>query len=85
MEEKSLSISVRLRRSRTETASVSVPITDEVTTPNEEGTGRKMDVDKIIEAALRIGKLDSTPWEPDGEPEISLHPIQNPAGPGPVQ
>jgi len=36
-----------------------------------------MDVDKIIEAALRLGKLESTKWEPEGEPEIQLHPIQN--------
>jgi len=44
---------------------------------NEEGDGPKLDVDKIIEAALQIGKLDSTKWEVEGEPEIQLHPIQN--------
>jgi len=72
-----LSISVRLRRSQTETAHVSVPITEEVLGSNDDGEGKKMDVDKIIEAALRLGKLESTKWEPEGEPEIQLHPIQN--------
>ena len=72
-----LSMSVRLRRVRTETTTVSVPITQEVMRPNDEGDGIKMDVDKIIEAALQLGKFDSIEWEIEGEPEIQLHPIQN--------
>ena len=72
-----LSMSVRLRRVRTETTQVSVPITQEVMRPNEEGGGPKLDVDKIIEAALQLGKLDSTEWEIEGEPEIQLQPVQN--------
>ena len=72
-----LSMSVRLRRVRTETTTVSVPITQEVMRPNDEGDGLKMDVDKIIEAALQLGKFDSIEWESEGEPEIQLHPIQN--------
>ena len=39
--------------------------------------GNKMDVDKIIEAALQLGKLDTIEWEIEGEPEIQLHPVQN--------
>ena len=77
MEPDSLSISVRLRRRQTETARVSVPITDAVMRPDDEGEGRKLDVDKIIEAALQLGKFDSIEWEIEGEPEIQLHPIQN--------
>ena len=72
-----LSMSVRLRRVRTETTQVSVPSTQEVMRPNEEGGGPKLDVDRIIEAALQLGKLDSTDWEIEGEPEIQLHPVQN--------
>ena len=53
-----LSMSVRLRRVRTETTQVSVPITQEVMSPNEEGGCPKLDVDRIIEAALQLGKLD---------------------------
>ena len=45
--------------------------------PSDEGDGLKMDVDKIIEAALQLGKFDSIEWELEGEPEIQLHPIQN--------
>jgi hypothetical protein len=72
-----LSMSVRLRRLRTETTEVSVPITPEVMSPDEAGGGPKLDVDKIIEAALQLGKLDSTKWEIEGEPEVQLHPVQN--------
>ena len=72
-----LSMSVRLRRVRTETTTVSVPITQDVMRPNDEGDGLKMDVDKIIDAALQLGNLGSTEWQIEGEPEIQLHPIQN--------
>ena len=72
-----LSMSVRLRRVRTETTTVSVPITQDVMRPSDEGDGLKMDVDKIIEAALQLGKFDSIEWEIEGEPEIQLHPIEN--------
>ncbi len=80
MESNALSISVRLRRKQAETALVSVPIADEVMRQDEAGEGKKLDVDKIIEAALQLGKLDTTQWEIEGETEIQLHPIQN--GPG---
>jgi hypothetical protein len=85
MEDQSLSISVRLRRVRTETAHVSVPITEAVTSPNENGDGRKPDVDKIIEAALRLAKLDLVAWQVEGEPEIRLHPEQTPPNREPIQ
>jgi hypothetical protein len=44
---------------------------------SDQGESPRLDVDKIIEAALQLGKLDSTEWEIEGEPEIQLHPIQN--------
>jgi len=75
--ESTLSMSVRLRRVRTETTTVSVPITQEVMRPDDERGGLKLDVDKIIEAALQLGRFDSVEWELEGEPEIQLHPIQN--------
>jgi hypothetical protein len=80
MEPNTLSISVRLRRRQAEAAHVSVPITEELMRPNDEGEGKKLDVDKIIESALQLGKLDSTKWEIEGEPEIQLHPVQNSPG-----
>ena len=85
MDSNPLSISVRLRRRQTETAQVSVPITEELMMPNEQGDGRKLDVDKIIEAALKLGKLEAIQWENEGEPEIQLHPIQNSAGSTTIQ
>lgn len=41
------------------------------------GDTPKIDVDKVIEAALRLGNLDTTTWESEGPAEIQLHPIQN--------
>jgi hypothetical protein len=78
-----LSISVRLRRVRTETATVSVPITERLIRPNEDGEGTRPDVDKIIAAALALANHDSIVWEPEGEPEIRLHPVQASPSPKP--
>jgi hypothetical protein len=77
MQVRSLSVSVRLRRTKTETAHVSVPITDELTRPSDEGAGRNLDGEKIMNAALKLGKHESTHWEQEGEPEIQLHPVQS--------
>ena len=85
MEQGGLSISVRLRRVRTETTQVSVPITEEVTRTNDDGSGSTPDVDKIIEVALRMGQSDSVVWEAEGEPEIRLHPEQAAASREPIQ
>jgi hypothetical protein len=74
------SVSVRLRRKTTETAHVSVPITDELTRPNDEGEGRKLDGEKIMNAALELGKIESTKWEQECEPQIEPHPLQTPPG-----
>ena len=75
-----LSMSVRLRRVRTETTTVSVPITEEVMRSGVQAgqvDGPKINVDKVIEAALKLGSLDTTTWESEGPAEIQLHPIQN--------
>jgi len=70
-----LSMSVRLRRVTTETTQVSVPVTQEVMKSGSDGP--KIDVDKVIEAALQLGNLESVSWESEGPPEIQLHPIQS--------
>ena len=77
MEDQSLSLSVRLRRTTTETTCVSVPITNELTRPGDEGSVRKIDVDKVIKAALRLGDQAALGWQLEGQPQISLHPVQN--------
>lgn len=73
-----LSMSVRLRRVTTETTQVSVPITQEVMRSRDQGDSPKIDVDKVIEAAIQLGLSNSIEWEIEGEPEIQLHPLQNP-------
>jgi hypothetical protein len=72
------SISVRLRRTTTESAHVSVPVSDETTRPDGEGEDRKLDVEKIMSAALELGTIEPIEWEQEGEPQIELHPIQAP-------
>ena len=72
-----LSMSVRLRRVRTETTEVSVPITQDVMRSGNQSDGPKIDVDKVIEAALELGNRETTNWESEGPPEIQLHPIQS--------
>jgi hypothetical protein len=85
MQAPTLSISFRLRRTTTEAVHVSVPITDEMTRPNDKGEGRKLDVDKIIRAALELGKLESTKWTQEGDPQIEPHPLQTPPEQEPIQ
>jgi hypothetical protein len=72
------SISVRLRRTTTESAHVSVPVSEETTRADGDGEDRKLDVEKIMQAALEIGTTESIEWEQEGEPQIELHPIQAP-------
>ena len=63
-----LSMSVRLRRVTTETTQVSVPITQEVMRSRDQGDSPKIDVDKVIEAAIQLGLSNSIGWEIEGEP-----------------
>ena len=54
---------------------MSVPVTPERTVQSSQDA-RKLDVDKLVEAALEMGLLPTTVWKPDGEAEITLHPQQ---------
>jgi hypothetical protein len=45
---------------------------------DEETGGKKLDVDKVVQAAIAIGKLSSTDWRQEGEDDIQLHPLQTP-------
>lgn len=76
MQDRTYSISVRLRRTRTEVAYVSVPVVGELVRPVEGTSTGKIDADKLWSEAIRIGKLESTAWESEGEPQIEPHPIQ---------
>jgi hypothetical protein len=76
----SYSISFRLRRIRTQAARVSVPITAEVLLPDDENGSRKLDVEKLVQAAVALGREASTDWKQDGDDEIQLHPVKTPPG-----
>jgi hypothetical protein len=78
MDPNRLSISVRLRRVRTETAHVSVPITEELLVPDETNpASRRVDIDKLIAAALEMGNTDAIDWTRENEEVVQLHPTQN--------
>jgi len=70
----SYSIRYRIQRTTKEVASVSVPITEDLLTAD----GR-IDVEKASQLAVKIGTEASTRWEIDGQPLISLHPVQGQA------
>jgi hypothetical protein len=74
---KSLSVSVRLQRVTTESAHVSVLLAPELmrAIPNEPGSER-INVERLMQAAIDQGHLPSTAWELDGEGVVTLHPIQ---------
>jgi hypothetical protein len=75
----SFSVSFRMHRVTTETAHVSVLLTPELMQPNanEPGT-EKINVERLVQAALDQARLPSTVWKLDGETEIALHPVQTP-------
>ena len=74
-EQKTFSISVRLRRTIFEEACVSVPVDRNVVSPDSDGELR-LDGDKVMKAAIRLGADPSIHWSRDGEPNIDPHPIQ---------
>lgn len=70
-------MSVRLRRVRTETAHVSIPITEELLVPDETNpSSRRVDIDRLIAAALEMGNSESIDWTPESE-DVQLHPTQS--------
>ena len=74
---KSFSVSVRLRRVVTETAYVSVPLTADLLRADRSGSAEnRIDVEKLVLAALELGRLRETEWEIEGESEMTMHPIQ---------
>lgn len=67
------SIRYGVQRITREVAIVSVPISREVLTATN-----SIDSKKAGELALKISAAASPVWEPDGKPEVSLHPLQLP-------
>ena len=81
----SFSVSFRLRCVYSvETAHVSVPLTTEFVTGSAENPA-KLDTEKLVQAAINMGRLGSTLWQADGEAEITLRPLQTPPEPRPAR
>ncbi len=73
------SISLRLRRTTTEVAFVKVPVTGDLMQAGEDAEGhRHLDPEKVLDAAIRLGKDARTHWVAETEPAIEPHPIQTP-------
>ena len=76
---KTFSVSVRLQRVTTETAHVSVPLSEELLQPNPDASGAStINPDKLIAAAIELGRLPSTHWSVEGDVVITPHPVQTP-------
>lgn len=76
-EKQTYSISFRLRRTSQEEAFVSVPVTDEVLQEEADERGhRRLDVEKLTNAAIRLGSGADVRWRVEGKPIVELHPVQ---------
>lgn len=74
---KTFSISVRLQRVTTETAHVSVPLSQELFHANPDGS-ETIDGEKVMAAAIELGRHPTTRWSIEGEVVITPHPLQTP-------
>ena len=73
------SVSLRLQRVTTESADVSVALSDELWQPNPDGSGtRTINTERLLVAAIEMGKLPSTSWSVEGDVVITPHPLQTP-------
>ena len=74
---KTFSVSVRLQRVTTETTHVSVPLSQELFSANPDGS-ETIDGEKVIAAAIELGRQPETRWSVDGDVAITPHPLQTP-------
>jgi hypothetical protein len=73
---KSYSVSIRLQRVTVESAHVSVALSDELMEADPTVVGQRINTEKLVQAAMAIGRLASTVWTIEGEPKITMHPVQ---------
>lgn len=70
---------VSVQQVTTETAYVFVPLSEELFQMNPDGSGtRTIDAEKLMEAAIELGRHPATPWSVEGEVVMIPHPIQAP-------
>jgi len=74
---KTYSISVRLQRITIEAAHVSVPLSQELFHRNPDGS-ETIDGEKVMAAAIELGRSLATQWSVEGEVVITPHPLQTP-------
>ena len=75
---KTFSVSVRLQRDTTETTHVSVPLSEELLQLNPDGSRTNtIDAEKLIAAAIELGRHPATHWSVEGEVVITPHPVQS--------
>jgi hypothetical protein len=75
------SIKVRLQRVSIEEAFVSVGVSDAVLEPDPSDPEKlRISGEKLLRAAIELGKLPTTTWTTEGESTVSLHPIQTGRG-----
>jgi len=74
---KTFSISVRLQRVTTETAHVSVPLSQELFHSNPDGS-ETVDGERVIAAAIELGRNPDIRWSVEGEVVVTPHPLQTP-------
>jgi hypothetical protein len=73
----SYSVSFRLQRVTTESAHISVLVTNDLWLPKGDDSGTAtLDVEKLVQVALAQGQLESTVWNAEHKPLITLHPLQ---------
>src|ERR1051326_5833222 len=68
------SLSMRLQRVTTEYAYVLVPVTDDITVEQEDGTGR-IDPDKLVQQTMELASERGVTWYQESL-DVHLHPLQ---------
>jgi hypothetical protein len=77
MEAQSYSISIRLRRTTFEYAFVSVPVDEQIWEQHpDDPKKQRVNSQKVIEIAKRMGCDPTVLWAREGEPVIEPHPWQ---------
>jgi hypothetical protein len=73
------SIIVSLQRVTTEYVHISVPVTDAMRMSEPEADGSyRVSSEALFAEAERLARESSVAWQPDGEPRVSIHPMQTP-------
>ncbi len=73
------SVLLTVQCTTTHWAHVSVPVTDDVLTPTDDGEVR-LNTEKLIEAAVELAKSPDIIWKPELQ-TVQINPLQKPSEP----